>query len=113
MIREVHGMTVIQFAGEIDIAAGIEIRPRLDAATSAAEQTVVVDLTPVEFFDCSGLRLLCRADERVRERGGRLLLVCPHPLIRRLLRACGLLGWFSPLRTLEEALVLGSIEATG
>ncbi|MEU0649464.1 STAS domain-containing protein [Streptomyces umbrinus] len=33
--------------------------------------------TPVAFLDCSGLRILCRAEQRVRDRGGHLRLVCP------------------------------------
>ncbi|GGX90603.1 anti-sigma factor antagonist [Streptomyces minutiscleroticus] len=102
--RRVQGHLVIEFHGEIDIAAAVGILPQLIAATAPAGQRVVVDLTPVEFFDCYGLRLLCRAERRVTERGGRLQLVCDRPLTLRILRAGGLIGRFRPLPTLEAAL---------
>ncbi|KPI19041.1 anti-sigma-factor antagonist [Actinobacteria bacterium OK074] len=112
-VQQVDGCTVIEFHGEIDIAAAQQILPDLDAATTAPGRTVVVDLTPVEFFDCYGLRLLCRAERRVAERSGWLLLVCPHPMILRILRAGHLIGRFTPLATREEALSLADSEATG
>jgi anti-sigma B factor antagonist len=74
----------------------------LDAATAVEEPDVLVDLRPVEFFDCSGLRVLCRAERRARERGGRLRIVSDGPRIDRLLRASGLFGRFPPLRVLPS-----------
>jgi anti-anti-sigma factor len=111
--QQVSGATVIEFHGEIDIAAAQQILPDLDAATAAPGQTVVIDLTPAEFFDAYGLRLLCHAERRVRERGGWLLLACPHPMTLRILHAGRLIGRFTPLTTLEEALVLAATEAAG
>jgi anti-sigma B factor antagonist len=111
--QQVSGFTVIEFHGEIDIAAAQQILPDLDAATAAPGRTVVIDLTPVEFFDCSGLRLLCHAERRVRERSGWLLLVCPHPMILRILQAGHLIDRFTPLAAREEALALADSEAAG
>lgn len=111
--QQVSGFTVIEFHGEIDIAAAQQVLPDLDAATAAPGRTVVIDLTPVEFFDCSGLRLLCHAERRVTERRGWLLLVCPHPMILRILRAGHLIGRFTPLASREEALALADSEAAG
>ncbi|MFF8925872.1 anti-sigma factor antagonist [Streptomyces longwoodensis] len=81
-----RGHTVIELRGEIDIAAMAEITPIVDAATEAATPSVVVSLLDVDFFDCSGLRLLCRARRRVEERDGQVALVCRCPLILRILR---------------------------
>ncbi|WP_030948499.1 STAS domain-containing protein [Streptomyces sp. NRRL S-646] len=111
--QQVSGCTVIEFHGEVDIAAAQQIMPDLDTATAARGRTVVIDLTPVEFFDCYGLRLLCHAERRVRERHGWLLLVCPHPMILRILHAGNLMDRFTPLATREEALALADAEATG
>ncbi|QKV92619.1 anti-sigma factor antagonist [Streptomyces sp. NA02950] len=94
--------TVVELHGEIDIAGLASVGPQLDAATTTP--AVVIDLTPTAFFDCSGLGLLCRARRRVIERGGRMRLVCAHPLILRTLRAGGLAEVFHPVPTLEEAL---------
>ncbi|MFF7650025.1 STAS domain-containing protein [Streptomyces sp. NPDC007983] len=99
----VGGRTVVALHGEIDIAGLADVGPALDAATGAGAPEVVVDLTPTTFFDCSGLGLLCRAQRRVADRGGRLRLVCDDPLILRTLRVGGLLDALDAVATLEEA----------
>lgn len=71
--------TVVEVTGEIDLATSGFLAEHLDAATSRPGPDVLVDLRRVDFFDCSGLRELCRADTRARERGGRLRLVSDTP----------------------------------
>lgn len=88
----------------MDIAAAVRIAPELDEATDGRNLLVVIDLSPVEFLDCVGLRLLCRARRRVEARGGHLTLVCPHPMIRKMLRIVGLDRIFVLAVTLDEAL---------
>jgi anti-sigma B factor antagonist len=109
-IHQDRGYTVLEFRGEIDIAAATEIAPYLDRVTARDGVRVVVDLLHVEFFDCSGLRLLYRARSRVLERDGQLQLVCTHPLTLRVLRVTGLSRLLPPLATLDAA--LGQPEAT-
>ncbi|WP_234356832.1 STAS domain-containing protein [Streptomyces sp. NBRC 110028] len=99
----VGGHIVVALHGEIDIAGLGCVGPALDAATGAGTPEVVVDLRPTTFFDCSGLGLLCRAQRRVADRGGRLRLVCDDPLILRTLRVGGLLDALGAVATLEEA----------
>ncbi|MFE9642983.1 anti-sigma factor antagonist [Streptomyces sp. NPDC006365] len=99
-----RGYTVLEFHGEIDIIAALETVPFLDAATGRPGAQVVLDLRHIEFFDCSGLRLLHRARLRVLDRGGRLRLVCTHPLTLRILQVTGLAEHLPALSTLEEAL---------
>ncbi|MEV8542908.1 STAS domain-containing protein [Streptomyces sp. NPDC051572] len=98
------GRTVVELHGAIDIAAALHLTPELDAATDGPNPSVVIDLTPVEFMDCSGLRLLCRARLRVEERDGQLTLVCPQPVIRKMLRITDLSRLFTLSATLDEAL---------
>ncbi|MFI6471203.1 STAS domain-containing protein [Streptomyces sp. NPDC050516] len=100
----IHGCTVLEFHGEIDLAAAIEITPQLDVATAPPEPLVAIDLTPVTFLDCSGLNLLCRAHRRITARYGNLQLVCSHPPALRLLRAARLTDTFHPVSALDEAL---------
>jgi anti-sigma B factor antagonist len=100
----VGGYTVVELHGEIDIVGRECVGLELDRATSPPAPAVVIDLTPTCFFDCSGLELLCRAYRRVRDRGGRLRVVCDSPLILRTLRVGGLLEVVSPAPTLAEAL---------
>lgn len=103
-VRQDRGHTVLEFRGEIDIVAAEEITPRLDEATAPPAPRIVIDLSPVEFFDASGLRLLYRARSRVLARDGRLSLVCVHAPTLRVLRVGGLARLLPPLPTLEAAL---------
>ncbi|GGM07735.1 hypothetical protein GCM10010129_59550 [Streptomyces fumigatiscleroticus] len=102
--RRVDGHTVIELHGEIDIAACARIMWDMDASTAPGVDEVVIDLNSVDFLDCYGLRLLCRAERRLAERSGRLLVVCGRPQILKILRAGGLIQRFSPVPTLAEAL---------
>ncbi|MFC7846190.1 anti-sigma factor antagonist [Streptomyces sp. NPDC001046] len=105
-VRRERGHTVLEFRGEIDLAAAAEIAPHLERETGRAAARVVLDLSRIEFFDCSGLRLLYRARSRVLERDGYVLLVCSHPLTLRILRITGLSRLLPPQPTLDAALEL-------
>ncbi|MGW1898081.1 anti-sigma factor antagonist [Streptomyces hirsutus] len=95
---------MLDFRGEIDIVAEVEVLPHLDAATSDPKCRVVIDLTRVEFLDASGLRLLYRARQRVLEQHGSLHLVCTDALTLRVLRITGLARLLPPRPTLDAAL---------
>lgn len=105
-VRKEHGHTVLEFHGEIDILAAMEIIPHVDSATEHPEPLLVIDLRPVEFFDCSGLRVLYGARRRVLAQGGRIHLVCTHEMTLRILKATGLACLLPPSATLNEALSL-------
>ncbi|MEU1316668.1 anti-sigma factor antagonist [Streptomyces tibetensis] len=103
-VRHEREHTVLEFRGEIDLAAASEIAPHLDRETDRPAVRVVIDLSGTDFFDCSGLRLLYRARSRVLERRGQVLLVCAHPLTLRILRITGLSRLLPPQPTLDAAL---------
>ncbi|MFF6782918.1 anti-sigma factor antagonist [Streptomyces sp. NPDC012510] len=102
--RRIGPFTVVEVSGEIDMAsAGFVAEHLTAAATGGAEPDVLVDLRRVTFFDCSGLRVLCRAEATARARGGRLRLVSDQLRMRQLLRAARLLRRFPPLPRLPPA----------
>ncbi|MGH4035795.1 STAS domain-containing protein [Actinomycetota bacterium Odt1-20B] len=103
-IHEAKGAVVVEFRGEIDVAARLRVLPVLDTVTGRHDATVVLDLRPTTFFDCSGVSLLVRAHRRVTERGGRLCVVCVRPMTLRMLRVTRLLPTLSPTPTLDAAL---------
>ncbi|MGW2517089.1 anti-sigma factor antagonist [Streptomyces sp. NPDC001617] len=109
-VRQDRGHMVLEFRGEIDIAAAMEIAPCLDRVTAHPDVRLVIDLRHVDFFDCSGLRLLYRARARVLDQGGELRLVCTHPLTLRIMRVTGLARLLPAHATLDAA--LGQPEAT-
>jgi anti-sigma B factor antagonist len=101
-VHDDRGHTVLEFHGEIDIAVATEIAPLLDRVTGVPGARVVLDLNGIEFFDCSGLRLLTRARQRVLDRGGELHLVCTHALTLRVLRVTGLARLLPPRPTVDD-----------
>ncbi|MEU6913295.1 anti-sigma factor antagonist [Streptomyces olindensis] len=103
-VRQERGHRVLEFRGEIDLAAATEIAPHIDRETNRPGARLVIDLSRIEFFDCSGLRLLYRARSRVLDRDGYVLLVCSHPLTLRVLRITGLSRLLPPQPTLDAAL---------
>ncbi|MFF1695267.1 STAS domain-containing protein [Streptomyces sp. NPDC058257] len=108
-----QGYVVLEFHGEIDVSAALDMAPALDAHTAHPALAVIIDLSHVEFLDCSGLRLMCRARRRVLEHSGELQLVCDHPLILRILRVTGLFPAFAPVPSLRAALSSPDIEEAG
>ncbi|GGX90591.1 anti-sigma factor antagonist [Streptomyces fructofermentans] len=108
-VHQDRGNTVLELHGEIDIIAALDIVPVLDEVTGRPGAQVVLDLRYIEFFDCSGLRLLYRARRRVLARGGRLQLVCTHPLTLRIMQVAGFDRVVTPLAGMDE--VLGRHEA--
>ncbi|MZD05232.1 anti-sigma factor antagonist [Streptomyces sp. SID5785] len=96
------GRTVVRIRGEVDIATAPEIQHLLDRATGGDRPRVLLDLRAVDFMDCSGLRLLVRADRRTRERGGELRLFYHQPALRKLFRVSGLAERFRPALPLEQ-----------
>ncbi|AZM51858.1 anti-anti-sigma factor [Streptomyces sp. WAC 01529] len=95
---------VVELRGEIDLVAYQRMVPLFDAVAAGPEPVVIVDLSEVGFFDCSGISLLMRAHRRVSDRGGVLRVVCTHPLTLRLLRLTDLTDTLSPAPTVGAAL---------
>ncbi|GGV29212.1 hypothetical protein GCM10010277_11870 [Streptomyces longisporoflavus] len=99
-----QGHLILEFHGEIDVSAALEMAPALDMYTALPALEAIIDLSHVEFFDCSGLRLLCRARRRILDHSGELQLVCDHPLTLHILRVTGLFPGFAPVPSLAVAL---------
>ncbi|MCW7945215.1 sulfate transporter [Streptomyces hygroscopicus] len=102
--RAVGGTTVVELRGEIDILTALPLGARLDDLTAAVHPDLVLDLRAVSFIDCAGLRLLCRAYNRVMERHGRLRLVTDSARFLRVLSGAGLDGVFQRYDRLPEDL---------
>lgn len=98
------GCVVVELHGEVDVSAYQRAAPVLDPIAAGSVPTVIVDLRHTTFFDCSGIALLLRARRGVTGRGGRLRVVCDHPLTLRMMGVTGLLPVLKPVPTLRAAL---------
>ncbi|WP_373296936.1 STAS domain-containing protein [Streptomyces brasiliensis] len=103
MTRTAAGATLVTLHGEIDLLTARQLSARLDELTSGSRPDLVIDLRPVDFIDCAGLGVLCRARNRVMHRDGRLRLVSDSASFRQVLRATGLSDVFELHRHLPES----------
>lgn len=100
----VPGAVVAALLGEHDLATSGELRTLL-AREVERNEVVVVDVSAVDFLDCSVLACLARADGAATAHGSRLVLqVGTAPIVRRLLDLSGLLDSLSVAHTRAEAI---------
>lgn len=93
--RDADGRVLV-LKGEIDMS---NVQDLVDAATELAENRGIrLRMEEVSFIDSTGIRGLLRIAEMT---GGELVLVSPHPAVRKVLRVLGL-DATPPLRIVEE-----------
>lgn len=100
-----HRHTVVRLHGELDAADSAGVTAAL-AGVVACHPDIIIDLTGLEFIDCSGLRALAGVREQARRAGGGLLLASPQQLVLRVLALSGLADVFSIHASLEQAVAV-------
>ena len=78
---EYGGHVVVALRGELDIAGAASVAAAL-AAAAARQPDIIVDLTALEFIDCSGVAALAHGRKHARHAGGDLLLEGPSGWLR-------------------------------
>jgi len=87
-VARVDSATVIFVEGEIDMATAERLRNALESHMGP-EQSIVLDMSGVEFMDSSCLRMLVQARGKLTGDGGSLVLRNPSPAAHRLLSVAG------------------------
>jgi anti-sigma B factor antagonist len=95
---------VITVSGEIHVSTAPEFSRRLDAAIARGKTGLVLDLTPTEFIDSTGLSVLLNGLRRVTRQRGRMVLVCTNPTVLRLFEITRLDTTFDIRASRDEAL---------
>jgi anti-anti-sigma factor len=88
-------MWSIRAHGEVDIHRSELLSAQLDAVIDQGALLVMLDLDGVTFLDSSGLRVIARAGERLRERDGQLLIEGASGAVARVLEITGLLEHYA------------------
>jgi anti-sigma B factor antagonist len=83
------GATVIHVSGDIDIASCERLRDAIEPHLGR-DQTVILDLSEVEFMDSSSLSVLVQARGTLTADGGSLVLRNPSRAAQRLVTIGGL-----------------------
>lgn len=82
---------LLRVGGELDLDAVAMLERELHRLLSADIQSVILDLSELQFIDSTGLHCLLRAAERSRRDGDRLRIITPEsPDVDRLLRLIGI-----------------------
>jgi anti-anti-sigma factor len=96
-----HGVALLVFRGELDLAAASAMRERVE---SVAGTGLVIDLRDVTFIDSSALRELLHARAVVVASGARIVLAGVPANVRRLLELTGTGSLFEVAPTRASAL---------
>jgi len=86
--RDADGAIVIHVRGELDIATCERLRDAIEPHLGP-RQTIVLDLSDVDFMDSASLHVLEQARGTLTADGGSLILRNPSQAARRLLTAAG------------------------
>ena len=101
--RTSDGITVVELAGELDIACAPALRDELLSLLRRGSSHLVIDLSEVSFCDASGLAVLVSAGRRARLLGGFLRLAAVSPQVGRVLQMTGLQRNLPGFPTVEAA----------
>jgi anti-sigma B factor antagonist len=89
--------------GEVDVSTVAKLTAALDAAIRASTGAFVVDLTPVDFLDSSGISALVRARALLARDDRELAVVCPPGPVRRIFEIAGIDDLLVLFASREEA----------
>ncbi|MCI2058280.1 MAG: STAS domain-containing protein [Oscillibacter sp.] len=82
---------MLKFSGELDhVGAREAIREMEQAIDAALPRRLLLDFSGVTFMDSSGIALILRAQKRVRNLGGSVLICHVPQQARRVLDAAGI-----------------------
>ena len=88
-VSETGGVRLLRLTGELDMAGVDQLERLLSPDQTPEGATFVIDMRGLSFIDSSGLRALIMADERVRDEGGRFIVVRGPDRVNEILEMTG------------------------
>jgi anti-sigma B factor antagonist len=95
-------MSIISPHGELDLAGVATLLSHLDWLLQDGQLVIAVDLRGLTFMDASGVHALITAGRRCEAHGRRFTVVRGAKQIDRLLKVCGLEGYFDMVSELDQ-----------
>lgn len=93
----------IALEGRLDIPGTPIIEKEFNAAVAGNSKTIV-DLSKVSFIASLGIRMLVAAAQSQAQQGGKVVLVAPDELTRRVFKTTGIDQLISVCDTVDQAL---------
>lgn len=88
-----HGTaTVIQLAGECDLAQRDKLRRVIDDVFGSNPECVILDLSGLSFIDSTGIQAVLDVSKQADRKGVRLSICHGPPSVQRVFEVCGLTG---------------------
>jgi anti-anti-sigma factor len=83
-IRDERPLTrTVALEGRLDSATAAELDERLEPILASDVRTLVLDLSKLDFISSAGLASVFRAQKRMTDRGGTMLMVELQPQVKR------------------------------
>lgn len=82
-------LTVTDFT-ELSADGGIRARDYIRQSLTGAHTTLDMDLSQVKFLDSHGISVLISLNKTMRQRGGKVRLLHPHPSVFQILQLLSL-----------------------
>lgn len=95
-------MSILAPQGELDLAAVETLLSHVDWLLQDGQLVLAIDLRGLTFMDASGVHALISAGWRCEARGRRFTVVLGANQIDRLLKVCGLEGYFDMVSELDQ-----------
>jgi anti-sigma B factor antagonist len=83
------GNVVVTLRGELDVTDAADAEAEITALVMP-RRCLIIDMSALDFMDCSSLGALLRVQGLARRGGGDVALAAPRPQIRRLLALTGM-----------------------
>ena len=100
-VRRDKTVPIIDLVGEVDAYTSARFREAMVDLIEAGAANLIVSMMKVEYIDSSGLGALVGGLKRSSEQGGRIVIVCDNPQIRKVFEITGLEKVF-PLYDVED-----------
>ena len=100
----------ITLDGRLDVEGTQAIDMKFTALTATKKAAVLVDMTDVSFLASIGMRTLLSCAKAVSNRGGKMVLVNPQPMVKEVMDRTGvasLIPVYDDLAGAKEALLEG------
>ncbi|MFI6273563.1 anti-sigma factor antagonist [Streptomyces sp. NPDC050988] len=101
--HQVGARTAVVIAGEIDLDGEQQLKQELRRALAESVTGVDLDLSGVDFCDCSGLNVLLRLRRRALKDAKTVVIQSADPVVERLLAVTETSSLFAPAPTADAA----------
>jgi anti-sigma B factor antagonist len=100
-----NGIKLIKLSGRLDLAGTQQINNNFAFNTTTTAAAIIIDMSEVEFLASIGMRMLLSGAKGCGNRGGKMVLYNPQPLVADALQTAGLDRFLPIFTDIEDAYV--------